>query len=152
MALKSVGKDGYGYNCPEGALPRRSVLRAQGWCRCDCRMGHQDCSAFRPYAELSQQLLCGNSVVSHRCAPLGILWYAHRHTQYTHVHAHTHTHTCMHTYVHTHTPHTHTHTRTHSAFVCIIPRHRGRRHGVLEVVVSVWRARLRELGNTMCFC
>ena len=27
--------------------------------RCDCRMGHQDCSAFRPSAEPSQQL-CGN--------------------------------------------------------------------------------------------
>ena len=24
-----------------------------GGCRCDCRMGHQDCSAFRPFAEPS---------------------------------------------------------------------------------------------------
>ena len=53
--------------------------------------------AFRPYAEPAQQFLCGRNVVSHRCAPLGILCYAHTHTQYTHAHAHTHTHTHAHT-------------------------------------------------------
>ena len=137
MALKSVGKDGYGYKCPEGGSTSR--------------IG-PPCPGFQPSARM-------RSLHSSLCA--AVMWSVtavlHLESCATHTHTQTHTiytraRTHAHTCAHAHTTHAHTHTRTHSAFVCIIPRHRGRRHGVLEVAVSVWRARLHELSNTICFC
>ena len=93
MALKSVGKDGYGYKCPEGGVylaDRSAVPRVP---------------AFRPYAEPAQQVVCGSYVVSHRCAPLGILCYAHTQTHNIHT---------SRTYMCTRTHHTRTHTHTHT--------------------------------------
>ena len=40
----TVNTDKTGYASPSGP-------RAQGTCQCACRMGRQDCSAFRPCAE-----------------------------------------------------------------------------------------------------
>ena len=48
----TVNTDKTGYASPSGP-------RAQGTCQCACRMGRQDCSAFRPCAEPAQHL-CGN--------------------------------------------------------------------------------------------
>ena len=86
--------------------------------------------AFRPYVEPAQQFVCGSYVVSHRCAQLGILCYAHthRHTQYTHV---------THIHVHTHTPHTHTHTHTHAHIRLSVVSFRGTAAGGM----GYWRSR-----------
>ena len=61
--------------------------------------------AFRPYAEPAQQFVCGSYVVSHRCAPLGILCYAHTQTHNIHT---------SRTYMCTRTHHTRTHTHAHT--------------------------------------